>query len=51
MALEIFEPFFFHWYVGVLPPLVAVAVKVTLVPEQIPPLGFAVMVMVTGTEG
>ena len=27
-------PFSFHWYVGV-PPFVGVAVKVTLVPEQI----------------
>ena len=24
-----------HWYAGVVPPLVGVAVKVTLVPEQI----------------
>ena len=28
-------PFFFHWYVGVVPPLVGVAVNVTLVPVQI----------------
>ena len=28
-------PFTFHWYDGVVPPLVGVAVKVTLVPEQI----------------
>ncbi len=28
-------PFNFHWYDGVVPPLVGVAVKVTLVPEQI----------------
>ena len=25
----------YHWYAGVLPPLVGVAVKVTLVPAQI----------------
>jgi hypothetical protein len=30
-----FVPFTCHWYVGVLPPLVCVAVKVTLFPEQI----------------
>jgi hypothetical protein len=29
------EPLSFHWYTGVVPPLVGVAVKVTLVPEQI----------------
>jgi hypothetical protein len=28
-------PLIFHWYVGVLPPLVGVAVNVTLPPEQI----------------
>ena len=28
-------PFNFHWYEGADPPLVGVAVKVTLVPEQI----------------
>ena len=29
-----FAPFNFHWYAGVDPPLVGVAVNVTLVPEQ-----------------
>ena len=28
-------PLTFHWYEGVVPPLVGVAVKVTLAPEQI----------------
>ena len=28
-------PFNFHWYAGVVPPLVGVAVNVTLEPEQI----------------
>lgn len=51
MAPEIFVPFFFHWYTGVLPPLDGVAVKVTLVPVQIPPLGLAAIIMVTGTLG
>ena len=27
-------PFFFHWYAGVVPPLVGTAVNVTFVPEQ-----------------
>ena len=30
-----FVPLSFHWYAGVVPPLVGVAVNVTLVPEQI----------------
>jgi hypothetical protein len=30
-----FEPFTFHWYVGVVPPFVGVAVNVTLSPAQI----------------
>ena len=30
-----FDPFTCHWYVGVVPPFVAVAVYVALVPEQI----------------
>jgi hypothetical protein len=30
-----FVPFTFHWYAGVVPPLVGVAVKVTAVPLQI----------------
>ena len=34
VAPGIFVPFFFHWKVGVPPPLVALAVKVTDVPEQ-----------------
>ena len=29
-----FVPFNFHWYAGVVPPLVGVAVKVTVEPEQ-----------------
>ncbi len=29
-----FTPFFLHWYVGEVPPLVGVAVKFTAVPEQ-----------------
>ena len=35
IAPVISVPFNFHWYVGPVPPLIGVAVKVTLVPEQI----------------
>jgi hypothetical protein len=34
VAPVMFTPFFFHWYVGVVPPLVGVAVKFTAVPEH-----------------
>ena len=30
----IFDPFLFHWNIGLLPPYVGCAVKVTTVPEQ-----------------
>jgi hypothetical protein len=40
-------PFNFHWYDGVAPPLVGVAVNVTFVPEQIVLPGEAAML----TEG
>ena len=39
---------FLHWYVGV-PPLAAVAVNVTLVPEQILPDGFEAIVTAGAT--
>lgn len=39
-----FMPFFFHWYIGLVPPFTVVAVKVTGVPLQIILLGFAAMV-------
>jgi hypothetical protein len=42
VAPEIAVPLFFHRYAAV-PPLVAVAVKVTLVPLQIAPVGLATM--------
>ena len=35
MPVPTFEPFNFHWYVGVVPPFVGVAVNVTEVPSQI----------------
>ena len=55
-------PFTFHWYVGVVPPLVGVAVKVTEVPAQTGlaeaetetltgRLGFTVMVRVLEVAG
>ena len=45
-----FDPFSFHWYEGVEPPLVGVAVNVTLVPEQIV-VAVAEMLMLTGRFG
>lgn len=42
-----FTPFTCHWYVGVAPPLIAVAVYVTEVPAQIEPEGLAAI----DTEG
>ena len=42
-------PFSFHWYDGV-PPFVGVAIKVTLVPEQIVLPGFAAMLTDGATE-
>ena len=43
-------PFTFHWYAGVVPPLVGVAVKMTEVPEH---TGFALADMdkLTGSNG
>ena len=43
-------PLTFHWYEGVAPPFVGVAVKVTVVPEQ---TGFAegAIAMLTGRLG
>ena len=35
MPVPTFEPFNFHWYVGVVPPFVGVAMKVTEAPAQI----------------
>ena len=43
-----FVPPFFHWYVGVKPPFVGVAVKVTLVPPHIVELP---VVIAVATEG
>ena len=43
-------PFSFHWYVGVEPPFVGVAVKFTLVPQQIV-VAVAEILMLTGKFG
>jgi hypothetical protein len=51
VAPVIFAAFFFHWYVGLAPPFVAVAVKVTLVPVHIDEPGFAAILTLTGTDG
>ena len=39
-----FTPFLVHWYVGVVPPLVGVAVKVTDAPAQTAPAGLGAIV-------
>ena len=44
-------PPFFHWYVGVVPPFVGVAVITTDVPEQIAPAGFAEILTLAVTFG
>ena len=44
-------PPFFHWYVGVVPPFVGVAVNITDVPEQIAPAGFADILTLAVTLG
>src|ERR1035437_8194 len=41
-----FEPFTFHWYIGVVPPFVGVAVKVTELPEHV---GFVPLVFTIET--
>ena len=43
--------FLYHWYEGVLPPLVGVAVNVTEVPAQTAPGGLAVIDTLAVTEG
>jgi hypothetical protein len=35
LLAPVFAPFTVHWYAGVVPPFVGVAVKVTVLPEQI----------------
>ena len=47
LFIPAFTPFTFHWYDGVAPPFVGVAVKVTEVPEHIVLPGFAIIL----TEG
>ena len=42
------RPATYHWYAGAAPPLVGVAVKVTLVPGQIAPGGTGAMLTLTG---
>lgn len=43
VAPPTFDPLICHWYVGVVPPFVGVAVNVTDVPAQIAPAGLAAM--------
>ena len=40
-----FVPFFLHWYPGVVPPFVGVAVNVMLVPAQIVVDGVAIVTL------
>ena len=42
------EPFTYHWYTGAVPPLVVVAVNVTLVPAQTAPVGDATIFTLAG---
>lgn len=51
LFVPIGAPFNNHWYEGVVPPLVGVAVKVTLVPEQIAVPGDALTVTLGVTFG
>ena len=51
IAPEILLPFNCHWYVGVVPPFVGVAVNVTLVVAQIELPGFAAMLTLAGSNG
>lgn len=44
-------PLTIHWYAGVVPPFVATAVKVILVPGQTVPEGLDEMVTLTGADG
>jgi hypothetical protein len=46
VAPVMFSPFFFHWYAGVVPPLVGVAVAAKVPPEQI-----VVVVLEIATDG
>lgn len=50
LLLPVFTPFTFHWYDGVAPPPVVVAVNVTAVPEQIL-VWDAVMLIAGATDG
>ena len=46
-----FTPFTCHWYAGVVPPLVGVAVNVTLLPAQMVVAGLAAILTLTGKLG
>ena len=50
LLVPTFAPFTIHWYAGVVPPLVGVAVKVTEVPVQTG-LAEAEMLILTGRSG
>jgi hypothetical protein len=48
--VPVFVPFFFHWYDGEVPPLLAAAVKVTLVPAQIAEEDVEILILVDKLE-
>ena len=43
--LPVFTPFTTHWYCGLVPPLVTVAVKVTLWPGHIVSYGAVILIL------
>ena len=49
--LPTFDPLTFHWYEGVVPPLVGVAVKVTLLPAHAVDDGLAAIATLAVTTG
>jgi hypothetical protein len=51
LLVPAFIPFTFHWYVGAVPPLTDVAIKVTDVPAQIAPAGDAATLTLAGRSG
>jgi hypothetical protein len=51
LSVPVLTLFTCHWYEGVVPPLVGVAVNVTEVPAQIEPEGEAAIDTLTGSDG
>jgi hypothetical protein len=51
LFVPVLTPFILHWYAGVVPPFVGVAVNVTDVPSHIAPAGEAAMLTLAGRLG